>query len=79
MSTQRKSVFRSAVISASIIAATNPAGAAESDPIFVAQGSSWTSTARASFYTQDQGSRIMPLSGLTLLSSPMARRFWLTV
>jgi hypothetical protein len=40
---------------------------ADSNPIFVDQGPNWTSTTRASFYIQDQGSRIIPLSWLEAL------------
>lgn len=39
-----------------------PVRAADGAPVYVDQGSSWTPATRASFYTQDQGSRIMPLA-----------------
>lgn len=44
-----------------------PIRAADSDLIFLDQGPNWTPTTRADFYTQDQGSRIMPLAWLKAL------------
>ncbi|MGZ4957284.1 MAG: di-heme-cytochrome C peroxidase, partial [Methylobacter sp.] len=38
-----------------------PARTATPDIKFVAQGEKWTDTERKSFYSQDQGSHLMPL------------------
>lgn len=70
MSILRPSVLSGAVLSAAIFTAPVSIRAAQSDPIFVDQGSDWTPTTRANFYTQDQGSRIMPLSWLEALNQP---------
>ena len=67
MSILRTSVLSGAILSAATLTAPVPIRAADSDPIFVDQGSNWTPTTRAHFYTQDQGSRIMPLSWLEAL------------
>lgn len=40
------------------------------ETVYVNQGSTWTSALRDSFYTQDQGSRIMPLSWMQALKQP---------
>ena len=37
------------------------------EPIFVDQGSNWTDSDREAFYTEDQGSRIMPLAWMRAL------------
>jgi len=79
MSIFRTGLLSGAVLSAATFIASAPIRAADSDPIFVEQGSDWKPTTRANFYTQDQGSRIMPLSCLKPSNSPMGRRFWLTV
>jgi cytochrome c5 len=41
--------------------------AADGDPIFLDQGPRWTATARADFYTHDQGSRLIKLAWLQAL------------
>jgi hypothetical protein len=51
---------------AAALASSVPVRAEDSNPVFVDQ-SIWTATTRADFYTQDQGSRIMPLSWLEAL------------
>jgi hypothetical protein len=56
-----------AAICLSIVTLSTPAPAADPAPVFVDQGSNWNSANRASFYTQDQGSRIMPLAWLAAL------------
>lgn len=62
-----------------LLAATGlpgPAAAQSSAPIVqVPQGADWTSATRDSFYTQDQGSRIMPLSWMRALALPDGRPF----
>jgi len=65
MSIFRTGLLSGAVLSAATFTASVPIRAA--DPIFVEQGSDWKPTTRANFYTQDQGSRIMPLSWLEAL------------
>ncbi len=67
MSIFRTGLLSGAVLSAATFTASVPIRAADSDPIFVEQGSDWKPTTRANFYTQDQGSRIMPLSWLEAL------------
>jgi len=44
-------------------------------PIFLDQGSSWTSVTRADFYSRDQGSRMIPLSWLQALKQPNGQPF----
>ncbi|MGB8898295.1 MAG: di-heme-cytochrome C peroxidase, partial [Methylocella sp.] len=56
-----------AVLSAAALTSSVPVRAADSNPVLVDQGPNWTPTTRADFYTQDQGSRIMPLSWLEAL------------
>lgn len=43
--------------------------------VFVPQGSSWTETTRASFYSQDQGSSMIPLAWLEALKQPNGQPF----
>ena len=59
-----------AVLSAAALTSSVPVRAADSNPVLVDQGPNWTPTTRADFYTQDQGSRIMPLSWLEALKQP---------
>jgi len=56
-----------AVLCAATAASSVPVRAADSNPVLVDQGTNWTPTTRADFYTRDQGSRIMPLSWLEAL------------
>ena len=44
--------------------------AALAQPTMVDQGKDWTDTARQSFYTQDQGSRVIPLDWILALKAP---------
>jgi hypothetical protein len=57
-----------AVLCAATVTSSVPVRAADSNPIFTNQGA-WTADPklRADFYSQDQGSRIMPLSWLEAL------------
>ena len=49
---------------------------AQTPPIvFVAQGATWTPTTRAAFYSQDQGSSMIPLAWLTALEQPDGQPF----
>ncbi|TCP43153.1 di-heme-cytochrome C peroxidase [Rhodovulum marinum] len=45
-------------------------GAAAAQTVFVDQGDDWTPALRDAFYTQDQGSRIMPLAWMRALRLP---------
>lgn len=56
--------FLAAMISVALL------GGAQAQVVMVEQGSSWTSAARAEFYTTDQGSRIMPLAWMRALKLP---------
>ncbi|MDD1612939.1 MAG: di-heme-cytochrome C peroxidase [Methylococcaceae bacterium] len=51
-----------------------PANAA-SGPIYTEQGKQWTNTARLQYYSQDQGSRVMPLQWFLALKQPDGRSF----
>jgi len=44
-------------------------------PIYLDQGPNWTATARADFYTRDQGSRMIPLAWLQALKQPNGQPF----
>lgn len=46
------------------------AAPATAQTVYVDQGSSWTSSLRNQFYTQDQGARIMPISWMRALNLP---------
>lgn len=46
------------------------AGGAAAETVFLHQGPDWTPEVRNSFYTQDQGSRIMPLAWMRALVRP---------
>ena len=43
--------------------------------VYADQGSNWNATTRNSYYTQDQGSRLMPLSWLQALKRPDGTSF----
>ncbi len=49
--------------------------AADPDPIFLDQGSSWTAAARTDFYARDQGSRLIPLQWLQALKQANGQSF----
>ncbi|MFA5985657.1 MAG: di-heme-cytochrome C peroxidase [Methylococcaceae bacterium] len=44
-------------------------------PIFLDQGKNWTNTLRESYYSQDQGSQIMPLTWFKALKQPNGQLF----
>lgn len=48
---------------------------AGNSPIYTQQGSNWTETARTTFYSQDQGSRIMPLRWMQALKQDNGKPF----
>ena len=50
-----------------LMAAHAPATHASGDLVFAEQGAKWTTSERMGFYSQDQGSRIMPLSWMRAL------------
>lgn len=56
-----------AAIGLAIVIPSVPVQAADGAPVFIDQGPDWTPATRADFYTQDQGSRIMPLSWMAAL------------
>jgi hypothetical protein len=64
-----------AVLCAATVISSVPVRAADSNPVFVDQGTNWKATEREEFYTQDQGSRIMPLSWLEALKQPNGSPF----
>lgn len=49
--------------------------AADSAPIYLDQGSDWTEASRAAYYTQDQGSRVIPLAWIEALEQSDGRPF----
>jgi hypothetical protein len=64
-----------AVLCAATVISSVPVRSADSNPVFVDQGTNWKATEREEFYTQDQGSRIMPLSWLEALKQPNGSPF----
>jgi processive rubber oxygenase RoxA-like protein len=58
-----------------IVAVLVATGASLGQPIFVDQGTSWTTMTRADFYTRDQGSRMIPLAWLQALKQPNGQPF----
>lgn len=52
-----------------------PVRAADPEPIYLEQGADWTATARSAYYTQDQGSRLIPLAWLEALEQPDGQPF----
>ena len=69
------SALSGAVLCAATVTSRVPVRAADSIPVLVDQGPNWTPTTQADFYTQDQGSRIMPLSWLDALKQPNGSPF----
>jgi hypothetical protein len=51
-----------AAVSITIISTSRPADATDQASIYIDQGHAWDDASRAAFYTQDQGSQIMPLA-----------------
>src|SRR5215207_5235008 len=45
------------------------------EPTFISRSPDWTATARADFYTRDQGSRIIPLAWIRALKQPNGELF----
>ena len=71
MSNHRKQRVVSLLGSASIALMTLAApGAAPAQVVTIYQGEDWTAESRESFYSQDQGSRIMPLAWFRALKQP---------
>lgn len=48
---------------------------AASGPIYTEQGKEWTNAARLQYYSQDQGSRVMPLQWFLALKQPNGKPF----
>jgi hypothetical protein len=57
----RRAALASSVAVACLAALVGAAPEGAADPVAVPQGPDWTSATRARFYSQDQGSQIMPL------------------
>jgi hypothetical protein len=64
-----------AVLCAATVISSVPVRSADSNPVFVDQGTNWKAKEREEFYTEDQGSRIMPLSWLEALKQPNGSPF----
>ncbi len=58
------------LMAAVAVIVTQFAGAAQAQQTFVDQGPLWNQTQRAGFYSQDQGSRLMPLKWIMALRQP---------
>ena len=54
-------------LTTSVLFISSISTASLAETVFVNQGSKWTNKLRSAFYTQDQGSRIMPLSWMRAL------------
>jgi hypothetical protein len=65
-----RTVFYAMTATPAVLAQT-----ADSAVITLDQGANWTDTDRANFYSQDQGSQIMPLSWLEALKQPNGQPF----
>jgi mono/diheme cytochrome c family protein len=65
----RRLVFLFGIAILVTIFATTPSAlrAADGDPIFAKQGDDWTAAARAAYYTQDQGARLISLGWIQAL------------
>ena len=66
-------MIKPAIVAAvlSLCVSTSP----KADTVFVDQGNNWTNKLRDAFYTQDQGSRIMPLSWMQALKQADGQPF----
>lgn len=62
--------LRAAALAAPLTAALLAAAPAAAQTVFLDQGAAWTEDKRFAFYTQDQGSRIMPLAWMRALTLP---------
>lgn len=60
---------------ASFAPSSMPALATDQAPIYLEQGPEWTAEGRAEYYTQDQGSRVIPLAWLEALEQPDGQPF----
>lgn len=58
-----------AFVAASVVMAA-PSARADAAPIYMDQGSGWTSALRQAFYTQDQGAEMIPFAWLQALKQP---------
>lgn len=61
-------------VSGAVLAFLLPA-VAPAQTVFVEQGPDWTASLRSQFYTQDQGSRIMPIIWMRALKAPDGNPF----
>ena len=62
------------LVSAVFFASLAPV-AAQAQTVFVNQGSDWSPSLRQQFYTQDQGSRIIPATWMRALKLPDGQSF----
>jgi len=69
--------IRSTLVSVAIACTALAGSAAAQTPpvIFVGQGANWTAATRASFYSQDQGSSMIPYDWLAALKQPNGQAF----
>ena len=51
------------------------ASAQAPEPVFISQSPDWTASARADFYTRDQGSKVIPLAWMQALRQPDGQPF----
>jgi cytochrome c553 len=65
-----RAISNPAAQAGALLLAAALAGPASAQTVFVHQGADWTPAKREAFYTQDQGSRIMPLAWMQALSLP---------
>jgi hypothetical protein len=75
----KKSLFRSIACGVAWFASSTTTAvvvrAADSTPIYLDQGSNWTDSLRAAYYTQDQGSRLVPVAWLEALEQSDGKPF----
>ena len=72
-----KAALRAALLSSIGLAGLAPAAtpAHATNPVSVPQGPNWTPMTRLQFYSQDQGSQIMPLVWFEALKQPNGQPF----
>jgi cytochrome c553 len=75
----RRAVLASCVATMCLLLGAPPAGAQNprtaAGPVMIPQGPNWTETTRLQFYSQDQGSQIMPLVWFEALQQPNGEPF----
>jgi hypothetical protein len=71
----RRTALVSSVAVACLAALVGAPRGGAADPVAVPQGPDWTPATRAQFYSQDQGSQIMPLVWFEALKQPDGEPF----